>query len=81
MRNVKLKLDPEALAITSFDTSSAPRARGTVQAHMPHIPAEDTQYTCETAAESCYHSNCPNLYNTCGYSCNCVTDTRLVFCH
>lgn len=79
----KVKLDLESLTVMSFDTSDAPRhARGTVQARMPHHPAEETDHTCETAAESCRHSDCPNINNSCGYSCDCVTTTGdRVFCH
>jgi hypothetical protein len=76
----KLKLNLEALAITTFDTDAAPaQARGTVQGHY-NIPANSAN--CETALASCDYSACPNIYNTCGYSCNCVTDTdNVVFCH
>jgi hypothetical protein len=75
MQKLKLKLNFEALTVTSFDTDAAPRnERGTVHANG-NVPAE-------TAAASCYYSGCPNIYNTCGYSCNCVTDTdNVVFCH
>lgn len=77
----KLRLDLESLTVTSFGTDEAQRqARGTVHARGNIPPAES--YNCETAGASCYYSNCPNVFNTCGYSCNCVTDTdNPVFCH
>jgi hypothetical protein len=78
----KIKLDLDALSVTSFDTDATtePRA-GSVVAHG-RIPVEETYYTCETAGPSCYHSACPNVFNTCGYSCDCVTTTgNPVFCH
>jgi hypothetical protein len=73
MKKVRLNLD--ALKVTSFDTETSPRGeRGTVRAHG-NVPAE-------TGAVSCYYSGCANIYNTCGWSCNCVTDTdNVVFCH
>lgn len=45
----KLKLDPDALAVTSFATDTVPQARGTIEARGLHtleqitLPQTDTQ--------------------------------------
>ena len=77
-----MKLDLDALAVTSFDVDDAPnRERGTVHG-LGIKPVEETEYTCETAQASCQYSACGDPLNSCGWSCNCVTDTdNVVFCH
>ncbi len=77
----KVKLDLDTLSVTSFGTDAAPeQARGTVLGRG-YAPPPET-HTCETAQASCQYSACANIYNTCGYSCDCVTSTANdVFCH
>ncbi|HEX8391320.1 MAG TPA: hypothetical protein VF665_03095 [Longimicrobium sp.] len=79
----KLKLDLDELAVTSFDVddNGGSLERGTVEGQGIK-PVQETEYNCETGQASCYYSACANIYNSCGYSCNCVTNTdNVVFCH
>lgn len=82
----KLKLSLEDLTVSTFETVQAPEGRpGTVKANG-YIPVQETN-TCETAAASCYNTQCANWFDSCQPSCNCVspsgqlcpTDIRCVY--
>lgn len=66
----KIRLDVQALQVTSFETRETPAARGTVCGH-----ATNGQYTCV------YHCTFDHL--TCDDTCNCqdsLACTELLSC-
>lgn len=79
----KIKLDLDALNVVSFDTQNrAGGASGSVHANVQVPPTEQT-YTCQTAGPSCYVTQCPDPFYSCGaYSCDCTSPTiGPVICH
>lgn len=79
----KLELDVEALSVESFETTSAPEARGTVNGNVSPEPTPPEYIGC-TCANTCL---CKTAYYHCGtgyytiYSCDytqnnsCVIDS------
>lgn len=52
----RLKLDVDALAVTSFPTAPAAEARGTVQAHVGTTPCQEVTPLCQVTSgvDSCW---------------------------
>ena len=59
----RLKLEIDALTVTSFSVAPAAEARGTVQAHVDTTPCQEFTPTCEVTGgiDSCWCSE----YNSC----------------
>ena len=72
----KLKLDVEALEVTSFEVSGRRGERGTVAGHLNQEAAANTEAwmdTCENTCASCYGACGPtNNGGVCGSNSACA---------
>ena len=70
----RLKLEIDALTVTSFPTAPAAEARGTVQAHVASTPACPKTFDCTYEGPDCVQSG---YVNTCWcteyVSCQCTS--------
>lgn len=86
MKNRKLRLDLDQLAVESFAAGAA-AGTGTVHAHRPfppQEPASDGYGECYTYAVSCNGScaSCVNsCWNTCAATCQSCNYTCELSCH
>jgi hypothetical protein len=87
MKNHKLRLDLDQLAVESFSVQAGADGAGTVRAHGVFPPAEpvsDYDGVCNTYNVSCNGScaSCDNTcYNTCRDTCASCNYTCKLSCH
>jgi hypothetical protein len=82
MKNRKLRLDLDQLAVESFAVAGADAARGTVHAHGPFPPAEpasDYNGECQTYAVSC-NGSCGSCVNSCWATCQATCNSCVYSC-